>query len=400
MKDLLIDEINNVEYWKKLCPELRITNFACKSFDNEPVKLSDAEVFVNKSKLSNDGYFRLDATDLKWDPKMLKKVVRSIEALKSKGWPPHFVLVFDEIWAICNKFASILEATSNNKLNMDLLAWYIDPQKHQTGFAPHRDRMPKDRPGEEKGTAIKNSFHSHDNTPKYTSVWLPLTEATPDNSCLYFIPAFEDPYYSLGDPPDKEPLDAVLPRGDLSSLQKIRAMPCKPGSPLVFSHRLIHWAGRSDPSCKDGPRVALGLAFSDDSYEKPYFSRKYLPLPPFDLRVALAAGQSIKYNNRFRFDINVLSLFHRIFNFKSSEFDETYTLGVRGDFQFAKWKAQQQRKPARCQETKTINITEDCRRNKDDAIVEAPLEAFGNEIDIFSDLFRDSDDSEDDEIEA
>ena len=37
---------------------------------------------------------------------------------------------------------------------------------------------------------------------------------------------------------------------------------------------------------------------------------------------------------------------------------------------------------------------------KMNSIAEAPLEAFGNEIDILSDLFRDSDDSEDDEIEA
>ena len=72
---------------------------------------------------------------------------------------------------------------------------------------------------------------------------------------------------------------------------------------------------------------------------------------------------------------------------------------MRGDFQFAKWKAQQQRKPARCKEPKPINTAKDCHRNKDDAIVEEPLEAFGNEIDIFSDLFRDSDDS-DDEIRA
>ena len=49
-------------------------------------------------------------------------------------------------------------------------------------------------------------------------------------------------------------------------------------------------------------------------------------------------------------------------------------------------------------ESFNANATKDCNRNKDDPYGSS-TEAFGNEIDIFSDLFRDSDDSEDDEIE-
>ena len=59
MKDLLIDEINDANYWKKLCPELRITtsSFNSAAHMEEPIKLSDADVSAKKSKLSNDGYF-------------------------------------------------------------------------------------------------------------------------------------------------------------------------------------------------------------------------------------------------------------------------------------------------------------------------------------------------------
>ena len=54
---------------------------------------------------------------------------------------------------------------------------------------------------------------------------------------------------------------------------------------------------------------------------------------------------------------------------------------MRGDFQFAKWKAQQQRQTARSQGKKSTkesfnaNAAKDCNRNKDDSITEAPLEA-------------------------
>eukprot|EP00943_MAST-04B_sp_MAST-4B-sp1_P002845 g2845.t1 len=407
MKDLLIGEINDENYWRQLCPELTVKEDKIATVQQSVFSLNDDDIKKYKNELCTKGYFRLNSSMLLWEKELLEKIVRSIELLRSKGWPPHFILIFNEIWKIGHQFSKILEQTSNNKLNMDLLAWYIDPKLNQSGFSPHRDRMPKDKPGQTPGTAVKKSFHD-DNTPKYTSIWLPLTNATPDNSCLYFIPANEDPYYAIGDPIDMEPLDAVLPRDNLSSLQKIRCMPCTPGSPLVFSHRLIHWAGRSNPDCTDGPRVALGFAFSDNSFEKPYFSRKYLPLPPFQLRVALAAGQAIKYNNRFQFHINTLSLFHRVLNLKSSEFDETYMLSVRGDFQFAKWKAQQQRTNTNNanSETKTCNTSSsdllqkdsknskksskrknNTRANKDNAIVEAPLEVFGTEKSVFNSLF-------------
>ena len=77
-------------------PKLRITtsSFNSAAHMEEPIKLSDADVSAKKSKLSNDGYFRLDTSDLKWQPRILEKIVRAIENLKSKGWPPALCLSF------------------------------------------------------------------------------------------------------------------------------------------------------------------------------------------------------------------------------------------------------------------------------------------------------------------
>ena len=67
-----------------------------------------------------------------------------------------------------------------------MLAWHIAPRA--AGFSPHRDRQPADSPG---------SFRD-DGAAKLTTCWVPLTDATPENSCLYAIPRAHDPGYVAG----------------------------------------------------------------------------------------------------------------------------------------------------------------------------------------------------------
>lgn len=55
---------------------------------------------------------------------------------------------------------------------------YVDPNRGDVGFSPHRDRQPDD----------SAATFRPDGTAMYTTLWLPLTDATPENSCLYVIP--------------------------------------------------------------------------------------------------------------------------------------------------------------------------------------------------------------------
>lgn len=55
---------------------------------------------------------------------------------------------------------------------------YVDPSRGDAGFSPHRDRQPDSSPA---------TFRP-DGTAMYATLWLPLTDATPENSCLYVIP--------------------------------------------------------------------------------------------------------------------------------------------------------------------------------------------------------------------
>ena len=80
------------------------------------------------------------------------------------------------------------------KFNFDMLAWHIDPCLNQSGFSPHRDRQP-DTP-----SSLRNSFYD-DGQAKYVTHWIALSDATPENSCLYVIPRRFDPGYHEGDDP-------------------------------------------------------------------------------------------------------------------------------------------------------------------------------------------------------
>ena len=58
----------------------------------------------------------------------------------------------------------------------------------QSGWSPHRDR-PATGP---------DSFRE-DGTPRYLTAWVALTDATPETSCLYVLPAPQDEgYYASG----------------------------------------------------------------------------------------------------------------------------------------------------------------------------------------------------------
>lgn len=79
------------------------------------------------------------------------------------------------------------------------------------------------------------------------------------------------------------------------------------------------------------------------TFEPPYLSRDFLPLPPLSLRVSLASSQAITYYKRLGFSYHQLALFHRIFSMNSMHFHERYLTKIRCEFQWAKF-AQAQEK--------------------------------------------------------
>ncbi|WIA09472.1 hypothetical protein OEZ85_008873 [Tetradesmus obliquus] len=315
LKDLL-----KPSYWQALCPWLH-----CGDADwlgRQPaLQLPQQRLVDLKQQVDAAGVAQVSSSELPWSvhPSALAAAVVS---LIRHGWPPSLLLAYDEAWAVVQQASVLMAGSTGNRVNMDILAWYVDPSRGDAGFSPHRDRQPDNAPA---------TFRP-DGSAMYATLWLPLTDAVPENSCLYVIPRFADPGYFEGDPEDDDapdPLTAALP--DKAAYQHIRALPCTAGAACIFTHRTIHWGSRGRPGYPT-PRISISWGCADDAYEPAYFARDCLPCPPLALRLALAGAQMIVYHERFPAPPKQLALYYQAFTAQAGQFDAAYREKVTAEF--------------------------------------------------------------------
>lgn len=385
------------EFWQKLCPNLTITDdlsVGASSFGTKE------EYDRRKERLVEDGYVLVD--DTIEGENATQALVEAIAKLhKTYSLPATFVLLFDETWRLAARASSLLSNSTNpnNVFNFDMLAWYIDPREGDAGFSPHRDRQPDD---------IKKSFYHDDKMAKYVTMWLALSNATPENSCLYVIPKPYDPGYTDGDDESDygpDPLARALP--DKCAYQHIRALPRKAGQSLLFTHRILHWGSRGNPKSHDKtPRVAISFVCSDPSFEKPYLNNFSLGndeplLPPFKIRLLLVCAQLLIYYQRFDLPKDCIKACHDYVKENEDILEESYRKKVYIEFIKA---MQEDQKPGGAKGSGEVdkagaNHDETGSDEEDEAVLEAMLDAeaggYGNFEDDFDEIEGDVDARED-----
>ncbi len=223
---------------------------------------------------AHDGYFQL-AHDFGLDLAMMADTVRRFSAA---GISPVFCFLFDEFWAPFHA----LDAMYGGLLGPygflpDFWLWNVDPAKGEAGWKPHRDRG---------YLALRD-----DGGPVSLTTWIPLSDATPLNSCMYVVPAHADPTYGT---PHENEIRFELPA--------IRALPAKPGEILVWNQALLHWGSSSSHRATES---RISMAFEFQSYNSKPFNTPILPANepvPFDLRLRLIAKQVLQYRHMYRVD--------------------------------------------------------------------------------------------------
>jgi ectoine hydroxylase-related dioxygenase (phytanoyl-CoA dioxygenase family) len=159
----------------------------------------------------------------------------------------------------------------------DFWLWNVDPAKGDAGWKPHRDR----------GHLALRS----DGRPVSLTTWIPLSDATPLNSCMYVVPAHADPTYGT---PHENEIRFELPA--------IRALPAKPGEVLVWSQALLHWGSNSSHRATES---RISMAFEFQANDSKPFNTPVLPSDkpvPFDLRLRLIAKQVLQYRHMYKVD--------------------------------------------------------------------------------------------------
>lgn len=277
-----------------------------------------------QKRLVEDGFVLVDEI---LDETLTVKLKEAITALHKQGYPASFVLLFDETWELARLALKTLDDATHpsNVFNFDILAWYIDPREGVAGFSPHRDRQPDN---------VESSFH-YNGQAKYVTLWTALSNATPENSCLYVIPKQYDPGYTDGDSngddgKGDDPMWRALSTKE--SFQNIRALPRQAGQSLLFTHRILHWGSRGDPnSLVDEPRVAISFVCSDPSFEKKYFKSHQFP-PTFHSRLLLVCAQLLIYYQRFNLSKNCIRACYEYVKEHAEELDTSYRNKVTVEF--------------------------------------------------------------------
>ncbi|KAJ8903412.1 hypothetical protein NDN08_004520 [Rhodosorus marinus] len=274
------------------------------------------------SRLEEEGFFSVDR--VLEDNELINRLARGAQRLAEYNMPPTFLILYDEVWMLVKALTKLVQSSAapENEFNGDVLVWVIDPNKDDAGFTPHRDRQPEDV---ELSFAYGKGFNFARVSPQYHTCWVALTDATPDNSCLYVIPKHADPGYMTGDLDTEDPLQRALKKKD--DYQSIRAVPLQAGGAAIFSHRIIHWGSRGRKGPDVRPRISISFAYSKPSFEPNYLLRLQSPSKTFPEvldRLHLASAQVIAYHDRFQPTIPALRDSYKIFKYFKTRYRHQY----------------------------------------------------------------------------
>jgi hypothetical protein len=265
----------NIDYWKDFVPGMGVLDL--RSLDHlEGAAFSSEQESWALAHLKRHGYFRMPPLIA---PEVTARMCNAVEILRNAGWPAVFTYVFDEFWAAW-RTPSMVRLLSDGLgagylQTSGVWTYRVDPQQRGSGWPPHVD--------------------SRDDAERLT-VWIPLTEATIDNGCMYVIPQDRVPPNLPGSYLDWTSI-SVQELGSL--LHSVTPLPAVAGSVLGWNQRLIHWGGGSTELAA-GPRISIGAEFLREGARA---NRSELPvldvnLPDFPTRLRVIGQAILTYEKR------------------------------------------------------------------------------------------------------
>ncbi len=256
-------------FWERTAPFLSIER---QDRPSAPIPFDT----ITLSKISDifwrEGYLHLEPV---FTEQRLAPIRKGIEALIVDGIHPAFIYVYDEPWRLFQDLSRLIAHFLGEDFGLlpHLWAWYVAERPDRFGWPPHTDCQGQTRFAE-NGFDMLMSL----------SLWVPLTDATPENGCMYVLPRpFEAEYFpAITDPTQIR-------------LQDVRALPAPRGSVLGWPQDLYHWSGRSSHLAQQ-PRISLSFEFQNRAFEPMAERLLDLTAPPsFKERLDLVVQQFKKY---------------------------------------------------------------------------------------------------------
>lgn len=272
MSALSLDHISKRETWHARAPGLHIEDQDLLRAA-VPLAVDPARAAAMREQMLRDGYFQHSGAVWSVDLGLMAETVRQ---LSRDVLSPVFAFLYDEFWLPYAQLDLVFrELLGGYAMLPDFWVWNVDPKKGESGWGPHRD----------KGAATLLP----DGMPKSITCWIPLTDATPLNSCMYIVPARDDPTYG------------TAREGEWRfELPSVRALPAKSGDVLIWNQAVLHWGSKTAPHAAES-RVSMAIEFQRGDIpplNPPLI--KPLALLPFEARLKLIARQVLQYRHMYK----------------------------------------------------------------------------------------------------
>jgi hypothetical protein len=252
-------------YWRRLYPSFGVDGQSTlRSRSIAPAVVEDA---IRRHR--SEEFFTLPPL-LDFDS--LAALNGAVDTIVAEGWPAAFAFVYDEFWNLARLPAMkrLFGAALGDGYHQIPHVWIhiVPPVDGGRGWGPHVD-------GDHDGR---------------TSAWFALTDATPDNGCMYLIPRAEAPD---GFATSETPLGSTAVR---KVLHGVHALPTPAGGVVGWSFKTLHWGGSARHGASERRAVSLEfLAPGHQAYddEVPLVSADRAPA--FAERVAAIATGLAEY---------------------------------------------------------------------------------------------------------
>ena len=209
-----------------------------EAFARLGVDLRTGPAGAPQASLASEAGARDGLTELGWarcrgaaDGLTCGRLVSAIDRLLERELPAVMVYAFAETWTVGEGLRRHVSSVLGEEYVVadDAWAWRIPIGR--AGWPPHR------------GIADQILDRA---APEIVNAWVALADATPDRSCMHFVPLNEDPGYphALGS------IDVLPPA--------IRAAPIALGEALFWNANALHWGGACSERA-DGPRYSCSF---------------------------------------------------------------------------------------------------------------------------------------------
>ncbi|BDB40720.1 MULTISPECIES: phytanoyl-CoA dioxygenase family protein [Mycobacterium] len=264
-------EVQRPEFWGELCPGMSIEGGASP----RPAAVGEGGgLFVD---LKREGYVQVPGA---LPETTIAPIRYAVSTLFQRGIPLAFAFVYDELWLAFQSLSGFLTTVlgAGYRALPDFWVWHVNPSENSVGWGPHRDR-------------VIPTLDS-DNSPQTLTVWLPFTDATPLNGCMYVLPAHLDDRFEQRRWDGEDNTTVYNP-------QDVRALPATAGSMLAWNQAVLHWGGRGSQL---GTAARISAAFEFQRADCPAFNNPLLDparMPTFDERLGLIGKQVLQYRHMY-----------------------------------------------------------------------------------------------------